>query len=207
MRAPPAASAGSEAAPSACCRCLNLATNLCVLPCTVLPPCTALQLGRLPTLYNADTGLFIMNSNRWTLPPAEIRRASGQTALPDVVAASCASVTADPRSLRTLLLVSNRQISAGCPPPASFLQGASLHSGWVQALGLVGGVDHGRHLSAVAGALYCSACALYCYCSALHCAGWVLVGASAHWPCCSLAYCLSACAPCLSIEVCLEPTA
>ena len=43
-----------------------------VLPaCTA---CTALQLGRLPTLYNADTGLFIMNSNRWTLPPAEIRQ-------------------------------------------------------------------------------------------------------------------------------------
>lgn len=34
-----------------------------------------LQLGRLPTVYNADLGLYLLNSNRWTLPAEEIRRA------------------------------------------------------------------------------------------------------------------------------------
>ncbi|KAL4854448.1 Inositol phosphorylceramide glucuronosyltransferase 1 [Chlorella vulgaris] len=37
------------------------------------PGALKLPLGRLPTLYNADLGLFIMNSNRWTLPADEIR--------------------------------------------------------------------------------------------------------------------------------------
>jgi hypothetical protein len=49
------------------------------LTCALLPLTTPApappQLGRLPTLYNADLGLFIVNSNRWTLPPQEIRRA------------------------------------------------------------------------------------------------------------------------------------
>lgn len=37
------------------------------------PPSAALQLGRLPTLYNADLGLFVANSGRWSVAPAEIR--------------------------------------------------------------------------------------------------------------------------------------
>lgn len=40
--------------------------------CPAALPCS-LQLGRLPTGYNADLGLFIANSGRWTLPPADIR--------------------------------------------------------------------------------------------------------------------------------------
>jgi inositol phosphorylceramide glucuronosyltransferase 1 len=28
---------------------------------------------RLPTIYNADLGLYVINGNRWTLQPEEIR--------------------------------------------------------------------------------------------------------------------------------------
>jgi hypothetical protein len=28
---------------------------------------------RLPTVYNADLGLYVINGNRWTLQPDEIR--------------------------------------------------------------------------------------------------------------------------------------
>ncbi|PRW56905.1 phosphoglucomutase PGM3 isoform B [Chlorella sorokiniana] len=40
---------------------------------TSAPVAKGLPLGRLPTVYNADLGLYVMNSFRWTLPPAEIR--------------------------------------------------------------------------------------------------------------------------------------
>lgn len=30
-------------------------------------------MGRLPTVFNADTGLYVLNSNRWTVPEREIR--------------------------------------------------------------------------------------------------------------------------------------
>ena len=30
---------------------------------------------RLPTVYNADLGLYVINGNRWTLQPDEIRSA------------------------------------------------------------------------------------------------------------------------------------
>lgn len=40
---------------------------------TSAPAARSLPLGRLPTVYNADLGLYVMNSFRWTLPPAEIR--------------------------------------------------------------------------------------------------------------------------------------
>ncbi len=31
---------------------------------------------RLPTVYNADLGLYVINGNRWTLQPDEIRSGS-----------------------------------------------------------------------------------------------------------------------------------
>ena len=32
---------------------------------------------RLPTRYNADIGLYVINGNKWSIPTSEIRWASG----------------------------------------------------------------------------------------------------------------------------------
>ena len=105
-----------------------------------LSPSLRAQLARLPTIYNADLGLYILNSNRWALPEQEIRQARGGGG--GGLGALCSASGGGVGWFRATTAAAAAAAAPQRHPP---------HAVALQAMGVLQQLGHGRQLGALAG--------------------------------------------------------